>query len=333
MTNYVISGKNQFREKERLNRILTKVRVAKEDLIEIDASKPKTFKIEEALIECGTMSLFQEENRVVILRDPWFLKGAEKGAPKANEEDRKYLIEALNTYLSDPNPGCTLIFYLDGCDADTRRKEYKVLEKHHVERVVCDLIKPWDFPAHITELLKEGGFVLDHDARCEFDERVGTDEFQLHHAIEKLDLYGEKKYDARTIRMLIPEDANVDMWKLGNAFLCGRITDVIRSRDRMYAKGMSAMDMIPLLSSQLRKAYDIRALADLGYDNATIAMRLKIKESAVRMNLKNIGSMRARTILHRMSMLAEIEQGIKTGSLETNAAFEAYLLKYGVRHV
>lgn len=333
MTNYVICGKNQFREREKLNRILDQVRVAKEDRIEIDASKGKTFKIEEVLIACGTMSLFQEDHRVVIVRDPWFIKAGEKGAPKVSEDARKHLVEALEGYLKDPNPGCTLIFYLDGSDVDTRRKEYKILEKYHVGKLACDLIKPWDFPDHITELLKNGGFVLDPEARREFDERVGTDEFQLHHAIEKLDLYGEKKYDADTIRRLIPEDMNLDMWKMGNAFLKGRISDVITSRNQMYANGMSAMDMIPLLSSQLRKAYDIRALRDLGYDNAAIAMRLRIKESAVRMNLKNLGGMRAGAILHRMTVLADVEQGIKTGKYEANPAFEAYLLKYGGHHV
>ena len=145
-------------------------------------------------------------------------------------------------------------------------------------------------------------------------------------------LYGEKKYGVNIIRQLISEDANLDIWKLGNAFLSGNAVAMMESRDQMYAKGMDVMSMIPRLASQLRKAYDIRKLKDLGYDDASIAVRLRMKDSAVRMNLKGMGTLRAKGILQRMVALAEVEQAIKRGEAEPKASFEAYLLKYGVRH-
>ena len=329
MSNYVISGKNQYLAEERLKQILAESRCSKDNVIRLDAQDAKKFQIDAALYECNIVSLFEEnQERVVLLNNPWFLKAGDK----AKEEVREHLLDVLEQYLKNPNPACTLIFFLAGIDADTRRKEYKLLEKYHVKKIVAQPIKPWEFPAHITELLKKNGFVLDKEARMEFEERVGTDEFQLHNAIEKMKLYGEKKYSADIIRQLVSEDANLDIWKLGNAFLSGNAVKMIESRDQMYAKGIDVMEMIPRLASQLRKAYDIRALKDLGYDDASIAVRLRMKDSAVRINLKGMGTLRSRGILERMAALAEVEQAIKRGEAEPKSSFEAYLLKYGVRH-
>lgn len=329
MSNYVISGKNQYLAEERLKQILAESRCSKDNVIRLDAQDARKFQIDAALYECNIVSLFEEnQERVVLLNNPWFLKAGDK----AKEEVREHLLDVLEQYLKNPNPACTLIFFLAGIDADTRRKEYKLLEKYHVKKIVAQPIKPWEFPAHITELLKKNGFVLDKEARMEFEERVGTDEFQLHNAIEKMKLYGEKKYSADIIRQLVSEDANLDIWKLGNAFLSGNDVKMIESRDQMYAKGIDVMEMIPRLASQLRKAYDIRALKDLGYDDASIAVRLRMKDSAVRINLKGMGTLRSRGILERMAALAEVEQAIKRGEAEPKSSFEAYLLKYGVRH-
>lgn len=329
MSNYVISGKNQYLAEERLKQILAESRCSKDNVIRLDAQDARKFQIDAALYECNIVSLFEEnQERVVLLNNPWFLKAGDK----AKEEVRDHLLDVLEQYLKNPNPACTLIFFLAGIDADTRRKEYKLLEKYHVKKIVAQPIKPWEFPAHITELLKKNGFVLDKEARMEFEERVGTDEFQLHNAIEKMKLYGEKKYSADIIRQLVSEDANLDIWKLGNAFLSGNAVKMIESRDQMYAKGIDVMEMIPRLASQLRKAYDIRALKDLGYDDASIAVRLRMKDSAVRINLKGMGTLRSRGILERMAALAEVEQAIKRGEAEPKSSFEAYLLKYGVRH-
>lgn len=329
MSNFVISGKNQYLAEERLKQIIAETRCSKDNVISMDAQDARKFQIDAALYECNVVSLFEEnQERVVLLNNPWFLKAGDK----AKEEVREHLLDVLEQYLKNPNPACTLIFFLSGIDADSRRKEYKLLEKYHVTKIVAQPIKPWEFPAHIDELLKKNGFVLDRQARLEFEQRVGTDEFQLHNAIEKMKLYGEKKYNADIIRQLVSEDANLDIWKLGNAFLSGNAVKMIESRDQMYAKGIDVMEMIPRLASQLRKAYDIRALKDLGYDDASIAVRLRMKDSAVRINLKGMGTLRSRGILERMAALAEVEQAIKRGEAEPRSSFEAYLLKYGVRH-
>ncbi len=333
MSLYAIYGKNEYLESQQRQRILKEERIEKDQVIELDASDKRKFRMESALVESNTISLFADVNRkAVILINPWFLKSSTKEDGSSKEDkQRNQLLKQLESYLKSPNPDVCFIFYLVGNDIDTRRKETKLLDKYHVKKIACDLIKPWEFPNHITELLKKNHFSLSPDARKEFDLRIGTDEFQLHHALEKMSLYGEKQYDLKTIKDLIPEDTNLDMWKLGNAFLQGNMEEVMRSKMMMESKGMQVMDIIPLFSSQLRRAYDIAQLRDLHYDNETIAVKLHMKDTAVRMNLKNLGNRSAKSILKMLTGLAQLDQEIKLGTANVNHAFDIYLLNYGMK--
>jgi DNA polymerase-3 subunit delta len=172
---------------------------------------------------------------------------------------------------------------------------------------------------------------MDPQARKEFDLRVGTDEFQLHHAIEKMKLYGEKRYDLYTIQQLIPEDTAVDIWKLGNAVCAGNVKEMMDAKTRMIENGQTLKNMIPLLSSQLIRAYDVLCLYDQGYDESTIAVRLHVKDYAVRMNLQRLYRRSSGDILQIMMRLADLEQKMKAGLIEGNQEFDLFLYSCEVR--
>ena len=338
MTAYLIYGNNQYREKETLTRILKEERIPKDRISDIDCSAA-SFDIDVLLNECSILSLFaDEEKKAVIARNPFFLKANEKGAKpsgtkkkKTKDTRREYLIRQLGAYMHNPNPSTVLIFYCDGYDADTRRKETKILLDAHIQAIPCASIKPWDFPKHITELLKKAHITMDPNARKEFDLRVGTDEFQLHHAIEKMQLYGEKHYDVYTIQKLIPEDAGVDIWKLGNAVCSGNVKEMMEAKTRMIENGSTIMTMIPLLSSQLIRSYDILCLFEQGYDESAIAVRTRMKEYGVRMNLQRLYRRTAQDILDIMMRLADLEQSIKAGKTDGAQEFDLFLLSCEVR--
>lgn len=335
MSEYAIYGTNQYREKETLNQILKKERIPRDRISDIDCSA-LSFNIDVLLNECSILSLFgEEEKKAVIARNPWFLKASDKKktAKKGKTKDtkREYLLKALSGYMNNPNPSTVLIFYLDGYDMDTRKKESRILLDAHIQTYPCASIKYWEFPNHITELLKKNHITMDVNARKEFDLRIGTDEFQLHHAIEKMKLYGEKHYDLYTIQQLIPEDANLDIWKLGNAVCAGDLRGMLTAEKNMLDKGQTIQSMIPLLSSQLMRAYDVLCLSEQGYDQTSIATRLRMKESAVRMNLQRLYRRSAEDVLKMMMRLAEVEQGMKAGMNDVDQAFDLFLYSCEVK--
>ena len=141
MNVYVISGKDPYRIRECLNSLLRQNSIAKENTVWIDADSPKTFQLENALMQCYGNSLFDTgETRAVILKNPYFLNasvketspkkaGGRKKAAAPDEKDRRN--DVLEQYLRAPDSGTFLFFFCSDYDADSRKKEFKLLQKYN----------------------------------------------------------------------------------------------------------------------------------------------------------------------------------------------------------
>ncbi|MBQ9824448.1 MAG: hypothetical protein IJM63_08110 [Solobacterium sp.] len=135
MSIYLLSGKDLYRQEEALKRIIRDTGADKEHTVVFDASDPKTFRFESAIMECDTFSLFEGSDRkAVIIREPYFLNAGFKSSGRASrkkeekeEADKEKRLSMLEQYLKQPNPDTALIFYCHGFDADSRKKEYKLL--------------------------------------------------------------------------------------------------------------------------------------------------------------------------------------------------------------
>ena len=104
----------------------------------------------------------------------------------------------------------------------------------------------------------------------------------------------------------------------------------MKQKEAMCSKGMSAMEIFPLLASQLRRAYNIRFLYDQGYTESRIATRLHMKESVVRMNMHSLYSRSSSQLLKMLVKLAEMDQNAKQGIGDPDAQLEMFILQYGV---
>lgn len=132
MSVYVFTGKDMYRQEERLRKLKEELKVDEDHYTVIDASNKKTFNIDVAMMECDTFSLFDGSDRkLVVLKEPFFLNPATKEADaKASDKkktkentEREYRLNVIEQYLKSPNPLTTLVFYCHNFDADTRKKE------------------------------------------------------------------------------------------------------------------------------------------------------------------------------------------------------------------
>ena len=62
-----ISGKNEYREKETLQRVLKENKIPSDKVVYFDASNGKDFNIDSVMIECNMFSLFDNEPKAVIV--------------------------------------------------------------------------------------------------------------------------------------------------------------------------------------------------------------------------------------------------------------------------
>ncbi len=335
MNVYVFHGTDSWQTEQYLNKFIKDSRLEKEQVISFDAGDVRNFNIDQAIMELNTMSLFEEDRKCVILNQPYFLRSSAKdGAEKTSEKDKsrhEHITQVLESYMKNPDPSNILVFVCKGYSADSRKKEYKVLEKYHARMEKFDALAPWNFPQYINDQLKKNRITLSPEARKELERRVGADKFVLHNAISNILLYGEKNLSLEDIRHIVPLNPEVNIWELGDAFIASDMTRIIRARDEMYQFNYNPSDMIPMLAGHIRRLYNMKALQESGLSVQQIIVRLKLrqKEYAVQKTLETVRRYKAKQLLTYLSELADLDQGIKAGVIDPFEGFDQFILRNG----
>ncbi len=339
MSIYLLSGKDLYRIETAYQRIIKDWGADKDHVVAFDASDPRSFRFDAAIMECDTFSLFEgSERKAVVIRDPYFLNAgaktgrASKKKDEKEEADRERRLSLLQQYLKQPNPDTALIFYCHGFDADTRKKEYKMIQQYG--GVITEYKKMFDrdFAVYADGELKKYRLTLTADARRELLERVDCDTLLLHRAIEKLLLYGETKYGRDEIRALVSLNPEVNIFNMSSRFISGDLEGTLKAMDEMLKSSYDHTAMMIMLASRIRSMYCMRRLYEKGLSNDEIAVRLKQKPYAVRKGLENTSSRSASQLLKLLVQLAELDQGIKAGTINPKDGFEQFILKNGKRY-
>lgn len=337
MNLYLYAGKDLYRQESSLRQMLDKYGIEKDMTTIIDASDPKTFRIERVLMECDTLSLFDEGKKAVIVKDPYFLKAEAgekkpKGKGKAKKDSAvSPVISGLEAYLKAPNPNTVLVFQCHGYNADSRKSEYRTLAGYGCEMIQTDVMDEAAFVPYAKKALKDAGYDLDQNAFRILLERCGTDTLLLHHAIEKLDLYGKKKPDETDIRHLVPMSPEINVFNLTSGFTSGDLALALDTAEEMLRAGYDYMALISMLAKRLRIMYNVRRLYESGLDTEQIGFRLHQKKGYVYYVLKDSSSFTSGRLLSLLNALAELDQGIKAGTVAPQAGFEQFLIRNGKR--
>ena len=103
MTVYLLSGKDMFRQEERLATLLKEFSIDKDYVTTFDASNAKTFRFDEALMACDTFSLFDDvAKKAVIIKEPHFLRASTKTGKKETEkqeQEKDQRLKSLEAYF------------------------------------------------------------------------------------------------------------------------------------------------------------------------------------------------------------------------------------------
>lgn len=337
MSIYVLSGKDLYRLEEALKRILKNNSVDKDHTVVFDASDAKTFKMDSAILECDTFSLFEGSDRkAVILRDPFFLNAGAKTSARASkkkedkeEAERERRMSLMEQYFKRPNPDTSLIFYCHGFEADSRKKEYKLIEKYGAEISAYKKMFERDFAIYADEQLKKYGLSLKPDAKREMLARCDCDTLLLHNAIEKMLLYGQKNYELDDIRELVSLNPEVNVFNMSARFIAGDLAATIFTMNEMLKASFDHTSMMLMLAGRIRALYTMKKLYERGMNEQDIAMRLSQKPYAVKKGLENTRRLSSKRLLDLLVQLAELDQGIKSGNMDPKEGFEQFILRNG----
>ncbi len=335
MSIYILSGKDIYRLQENLRHILRNHSIDKEHTFVFDASEKKSFRFDAAIMECDTFSLFDEDDKAVIIRDPYFLNAGKKnegtGTKKSTDKDAEVRMSILEQYLKKPNPHAVLIFYCRGFEADSRKKEYKLLQKHRAEIIRLQKMKKWEFENYTDKQLSLNHLRLNRDARAELLNRIDGDTLLLHNAIDKMVLYGQENLDLNDVTHLVSLNPEVNVFQMSNAFIRHDFAGVIQARDEMLSSNYDYLALIMMLAGRLRTYYKYKLLYEKGYSEGEIATRFRANEYAVKISLEAASSISSRKLLEWLCELAELDQNIKAGKTDPGYGFEMFILRNAKR--
>ena len=341
MNTYLIHGKDIYRQELVLADILRKNRITKDHVTVIDASDKKTFRIEEVLVACDSISLFSDEGmRAVIVDRPYYLNAAVKYAEavkkgdtpavKSRKEkelkDRDYRLSILKQYLRSPNPDVILVFCCRDYTADSRKKDYKLLKEMNVTIVEEKKLNRQEFRQFAEDILKKNRISLTPDAMQELLIRVEQDTMRLKNAVDSLVLYGEDHIDLNAVRHLVPVSQDIQLYALGDAFLKGNIGEVLRIKEELSVRNIQISTMVTSMAGSLRRFYHMKRMEENYFDIETIAAKLNLMDWLVRNQLRDC-RIPSKKILKWLNELAELDQGIKAGLItDPDHAFELWII-------
>lgn len=343
MNLYLFEGTDLYRQESALKSLLNKHDIPDHRIVVIDASDKKTFRMDRVLMECDTMSLFDEGKKAVIVRNPFFLSSDIKEGGKAGKNDspaakkrmetenraKEERNELLTKYLKEPNPDTILIFQCHGFKADSRKSDYKLLITYGCEVITNNEMEEDEFRGYVSKQLKAKGFTLDQDAMNLLLERTGTKTILFQQALTRFELYGEKNLDLNDVRHLVPLNPDINVFNLTSGFTCGNLGLALDTKEEMKNAGYDTMALISMLGKRLRVMYNVRKLSESGLNNEMIATRLHQKKGYVYYVLKDSSRFTSGRILQLLRELAELDQGIKQGIMNPDAGFEQFLIRNG----
>ena len=95
MSVYIYCGEDIYRIEEGLKLLLNKRHIDADHTVTIDASDKRSFTIESVLVECDSFSLFDDECKAVIVKNPFFhqvprkLKSQQKQIHLQSKKEKK----------------------------------------------------------------------------------------------------------------------------------------------------------------------------------------------------------------------------------------------------
>ena len=328
---FVLEGQESYQLNARKHELIRRSDAEGENIVILDGSSRTSFSLEAALNLCSTISLFGDR-RAVIITNPFFLKSASgSGGVKKNTKKKSggSPAELLEAYCRKPNPDTDLLFVCDGFLCDKRTKEYKVLASCSGKTVTILTFSnpsPWEMEKLIDRELAARKLSLTKDAKEELLLRIADSATEFYRTLEKMELYGEKQFDRNMIAGLTSFNADVNVWKLSDAFIRGNAAKTMEAFFELREHAtMDVYGILPTISYRLKRLYCVKKCDEMGMPMSEI--RNRTGQGFPDKDLEGCGHHSAKWFLRRLSELADLDQGMKTGKLDGMNGLELFLLR------
>ena len=254
---------------------------------------------------------FLAEKRLAVL---W-------GVEALSEEDREDLVPKLRSL---PRTAVAVLVAEDG----TPKKDAFLRELSlSASLISCYLPKEDKLPMWIRAQAEKKGLKISGEVALFLAERLGEDAAAISRGIEQISLLVSPRNSAelKEAAALFGRPLKQSAFGLIDVLLKRNAVSALRSFETLFEEGADALEILPLLASQLDRLRRTRFLMDAGMTENEIAARLRIHPFYLKDTLTQaalLSDQRAGDILAR---LGACEEEIKTGRASQRPAFEFFV--------
>ena len=304
---YLLYGNKEFQINEEIKKIsqnIDEMNISKYDL----NNDPLSLALEDA----ETFSLFSNQKLVIIDNANMFTGSTAKDS------------ELIEKYLNNINKNTILILIVHNDKLDTRKKITKLIKK--VGKVL-EFNDELDVTSLVRKLLKD--YNIDYKTIKLFIDRVGNNPLIIKNEINKIKIYKDqdKTITDEDILNLTTKLIEIDIFKLIDYIVKKDKEKALELYYEMLKMNEEPIKIIVILANQFRIMYQSKELLKKGYSEKDIASILKIHPYRVKLAIQNSRNYTSETLLKYLNNLANIDIGIKTGTLNKDLALELFILK------
>ena len=162
-----------------------------------------------------------------------------------------------------------------------------------------------------------------------FIDRVGNNPLIIRSEINKIKIYkgNDKNITDEDIINLTTKLIEIEIFKLIDYIVRKNKEKALELYYEMLKMNEEPIKIIVILANQFRIMYQSKELLKKGYSEKDIASILKIHPYRVKLAIQNSRNYTSETLLKHLNDLADIDVGIKTGTLNKDLALELFILK------
>lgn len=265
-----------------------------------------------ALEDAKTMSLFGDKKLVIVDNANMFTGSTSKDN------------ELIEEYLNHINENTTLVLIVHNDKLDTRKKITKLIKKVGKVQEFNDEL---DTTSLVRRLFKD--YNIDYKTIQLFIDRVGNNPLIIQSEINKIKIYkdNDKNITEEDILNLTAKLIEIDIFKLIDYIVRKNKEKALELYYEMLKMNEEPIKIVVILANQFRIMYQSKELLKKGYSEKDIANTLKIHPYRVKLAIQNSRNYTSDILLKNLNALADIDIGIKTGTINKDLALELFILK------
>ena len=270
------------------------------------------------IIDNFNMPSFTTPKKVVVLKNPYFIKDEKAKLPFSN--DLKLFVD----YLSNQNEDCEIFILCTKQYYNQKSKYIDLIRKNNGEIIDLSLDDEAEFTSYANTLIKQLKIDIDKQATNLLIERCIGDVCKLEREITKLSLYGDH-IDEKIANLMVPIPLEDDVFMLSNAILTKDSNRIMKIYNSLKLLKIEPINLIALLETQFRLILQVYILRNKSYSDDEIASILQVHPYRVKVTKKYQLHYSLTDVKDILVSLATLDSKIKAGIADRYVDFELFL--------